>query len=190
MTIYLKDLPQGVDYPIQQYQKKLWAKLRSLWSMDDDKYLCCGRCYRDQSPTGTIPRLFEGGKEYKPLFFDDNYSAISFFGCEEKTIKNGMHSANCHLIFLVDLAKVKPSLSHRADEETRMDVYMLLKGDGSLQLENEISGIDNVFREYNGWNKAESIKYKDMQPLHCFRFNFKLQYDASDNYCKFPDINK
>lgn len=185
---YLKTNPKGIDAALQPYQTKLWNKLRALWGMDDDKYLCYGRCYRNQKKDGYVPEMYVGSKEYKDLFFDDTLSAISFFGCEEKTIKNGLHFGDAHLIFLVDLSKIKFTVTHRADEEAIQGVYLLLKNYGELVITDEISGIDNVFREYSGWNKTGGISLKNMQPLLCFRLNFTINYNPAE--CALKQINK
>lgn len=185
--IYLKDKPIGVDAVIQQYQQYLQDNLLDRWGMSTDTYVNYGRCYRNQKGNDYVPEMYTGQKEYQDLYFDDTLFTVSFFGCEEKSFPDGyQHLALTHIIFLVDLSKIKPTFNYRADEEARNDVYNVLTGfgGGDLKMTKEISGIDNVFKEYTGWNKLSKIKYRDIQNFHCFRFNFNLLYGSDP--CDFP----
>lgn len=176
--VVLKDNPQGVDKAIQALQVLLYEYLSAAWEVSD--YMCYGRCYRNQTKDGYVPEVFIGGKDYKENFLDDRLSAISFFGYEKNTM-GLVNKAEVHLIFCVNTKTLKAGISHRADEEVRSDVERAL---GQFLYGTTITtliGLQRVFQEYNGWNRNESMKYRDMHPHHCFRINFQLAYEINNN---------
>jgi hypothetical protein len=125
--IYKKVNPVGIDVPIQKLQQTLFDKLLDMWSLDVDDYKSYGRCYRNSKEDGYVPEMFVSeGKQYQDLFLDDNHVVTSFFGCEKIPLQNESFRADVHLIFAVNLTKVGINVTHRADEEVRMDVYRLL----------------------------------------------------------------
>jgi len=184
--IFLKTPPIGVDIPIQYLQQALFDQLKVVWNIGDADYNCYGRAYRNQKEDGYIPEVFTGGKEYKEVYVDDKIAALSFFGVSGgREIDFSMVSTDAHLIFFVDLPKLR-TVAWRPDEEARMDVYRIidLRGVMGWNLTSMTTGIDNVFREYTGYRSVDSIKIRDMHPFHCFRFDFELKYDK--NFCSFP----
>jgi hypothetical protein len=181
--IYLKTNPEGIDRALQPYQKRLYDTLPTLWGINEDDYLSYGRCYRNQKGDGFIPEMYIGTKEYKDLYHDDTIAVQSFFGSERRDIENYVITGNCHLIFIVDLKKIKPSITHRADEEAMQEAYkVFIQDDIGLNVFRESVGIANVFAEYTG--VRNSIKYRDLQNFFCFRFDFTIKY--TEPFCKFP----
>ena len=181
--IYKKDTPVGIDVPIQRLQQKLFDKLLDKWSLDVTDYKSYGRCYRNTKDEGYVPEMYVGeGKQYQDLLLDDNHVVTSFFGCEKIPLKQEAFKAEVHLIFAVNLTKVGKNVSHRADEEVRMDVYQITKPFAEFVLNDIVIGSDNVFREYTAWKKL--IPDRDMQPNHFFRLNFTLNYIPT--FCSFP----
>lgn len=164
----------GIDIPIQNLQTYIYNGLQPIWG----EYTQYGRAYRNQTKDGYTPEVYVGGNEYKEVYFDDTISALSFFGLgDNQSINNGNLSADVYLIFMVDLSKIKDG-NTRNDEEARVDVEILTKSlvYGFVQ-SGYITGIDSVFKEYSGWRKDSGIKFRDTQPFHCFRINFKLNYN-------------
>jgi hypothetical protein len=140
-----------------------------------------GRAYRNQTQDGYTPELFIGGIDYYDTFFDDTLSANSFFGVGDvTTIKDGSSTADCFLIFCVNLQKVKPG-NDRNDEAVHVDVQKLCIAEPyGFRATGWVTGIDSVFKEYSGWKKSDGIKFRDEHPYHCFRLNFKLLYNIND----------
>jgi len=174
----------GIDIPIQQLQDWLYPKLLTKWGLNDSNFNMYGRAYRNQTEDGYTPEVYIGNNEYKEVYFDDTLSASAFFGLGEDTqIANGTSvTAPVYLIFMVDLSKIKYG-NTRNDEEARVDVEQLvMKAGFGFTLTDVILGIDNVFSEYAGWRKSDGIKYRDQQPLHCFRLNFKCLYSFYQCY--------
>jgi hypothetical protein len=187
-----KDNPVGIDAKIQQLQTKLHDDLLAKWGIVTDQYKCLGRCYRNRKDQGYVAELYLGNGEYKDAYWDDTISAISFFGLSNSPVKhNLLEQANVHLVFFVNLAKLKTGIAHRADEEVRIDVLDLIGNSlfGFVFQSIEL-GLDSVLKEYPAsWRTAEkytNLKTVDMHPLHCFRLNLFVQYDK--NFCTNPKI--
>jgi hypothetical protein len=167
--LYTKNNPIGIDKEIDQLQKIIFKNLLKKWSIDASDYNCFCRAYKNQHKIGYIPEFYTGNNEYRELFFDDTVYVTSFFIVADKTniIMNGYQTV-VSLIFCVDISKLK-NLLHRGDEEIRQDVLGALQ---TLDLISVETGINNVFKEFS----VSNIKYRDLHPLHCFRFNFNLIY--------------
>jgi hypothetical protein len=186
--IQLKTTPQGYDVPIQAMQQFLYNQLLTTWSLQPADYTAYGRVYRNQTADGYTPEVFTGTgndpnqPDYTDAFFDDTVKALSFFGVGESEKYNaGSTLTPVFLIFQVKVPDLKPAITHRADEEIRLDVQRLCTGRRyGLTMTGFETGIDNVFRDYSGWKKKDGIKFRDEHPWHCFRLNFQLLYNILD----------
>lgn len=180
--LYTKVSPVGVDIPIQALQAYLHDQLLTKWGLDNRMYQAYGRCYRNQKDNGYVAEGYIGSNEYRELYLDDRYSVLSFFGISENVKFDTGNQAEVHLIFFVNLPKLSTT-SHRADEEIRRDVQNLVQyGYQSVYLNNVRTGIANVLEEYPGSIRDDRLKFRDMHPFHCFRFDFTLNYNI--NACK------
>lgn len=173
--------PKGIDGEIAKLQKEIHDRLKALWGesggLADNQIKCYPRIFRNQRAGGMfVPEIFDGGKDYKELSFDD-IAAYSFFGRADRSdFNSGAYTTNVYLVFRVNLDKVKPSISHRADEEVRLDVEKLVwKGIYGFTFQSTETGMTNAFREYPVWLSQK--KYDDMHPYHVFRLNFQCRYD-------------
>ncbi|MDB5288534.1 MAG: hypothetical protein JWR05_3483 [Mucilaginibacter sp.] len=168
----------GIDIPVQKLQTVLYNQIKGLWPVTDANFNMYGRAYRNQLDTGYVPEVYIGNGEYKDSYFDDTLKGSAFFGLGEvgKATKEGDVTANVFLIFMVNLDLIKPG-TNRNDEEVRIDIERLcLERNYGFFLSGIITGIDQVFKEYN----IKSIKFRDMQPWHCFRLNFNITYNIYD----------
>lgn len=178
-----KTSPVGIDAAIQKLQSFLHSELMVKWGLDPDDaaqnklYECYGRCYRNKTAGGYIAEVFTQEKEYKEVYWNDALKAISFFGISAIETFTIGEKVNVHLIFFCDLKKLKNSIPHRADEEVRKDVQLLAEMGmyGFKYLSTEL-WIENVLREYPNSYKSDRLAVVDMQPVHCFRLNFELNY--------------
>lgn len=178
-----KTNPVGIDIAIQNLQTYLHKQLVTKWGLtghDDPAYECYGRCYRNKKDSGYIAEVFTGGLggiDYKEVYWDDKLKAISFFGTGAKTTFDLKNKTDVHLVFFVNLQKLKPLVSHRADEEVRNEIQQLfgntLEG---FSYESIELWLDNVLKEYPGSRRDNRLVAVDMQPVHCFRINFTLLY--------------
>lgn len=174
-----KTTPQGIDWYIQELQTRLYDALMVKWS--NPNYHSYGRCYRNKKDTGWIAEVFTGA-EYKDVYWNDALDAISFFGMSEKIEYDKQNKANVHLVFFVNVKKLKPSITHRADEEIRADVQSIIGASlNGFFLESVELWLDNVLREYPGTRRDKGLIAVDMQPVHCFRLNFSISYDSQKN---------
>lgn len=174
-----KTNPQGLDIPIQAFQKIMYDQLIATWGISEDQYKCYPRCYRNRKENVYKAENFEGGKDYKDAYWDDKLSVVSFFGLSSTEDHRQNERIKVHMVFFVDLKKLKPSITHRADEEVRKDVQLLALQEfyGMKYLSTELWA-ENVLREYPG--SARELESRiDMHPVHCFRINFELNYNKN-----------
>lgn len=178
-----KTNPKGIDLVIQNYQGLLHTYLLKKWGLEGDKsnqYECYGRAYRNRKGAGYVAEVYTAGNEYKEVHHDDRLAALSFFG-ESERIEDG--KAEIHLVFFVNLTKIKPAILHRADEEAHNDVIQFaLKGYQGFEFISLEQWSENVLREYPGTLSnlqvnagSDSVKI-DLHPYHCFRINLNLLY--------------
>lgn len=170
---HIKTSPVNVDIVIQKLQTKLHDYLLTKWGMTNTEYQAHGRCYRNKKANGFVAEVYSGDNEYKDVYWNDELKAISFFGIDAKIEKAIMTKAKVHLIFFVNIKKIKPTITHRADEEIRSDVTDFIgKHNGAFTFESIELYTDNVLREYPG---SANVVF-DMHPVHCFRLNFSASY--------------
>lgn len=179
--------PVGIDAKVQEFQGKLHAALLARWEIESSAYHCHGRCYRNRKAEGYVAEVHTIDNEYKEVYWDDTLSAISFFGLNNAPIRHdSIEQASVHLVFFVNLRKLKPDITHRADEEVRLDVLNIVGRSVSGFVYQSLElGIENVLKEYAAsWRTAgkfASLDAVDMHPVHCFRLNFSINYDK--NFC-------
>lgn len=179
-----KTSPAGIDYKLQELQTLLHDSLLTKWGINTSAYKCYGRCYRNKTDKGYIAENYEGSGEYKEVYWDDSLAAISFFGTGVKTKYDAYEATDVHLVFFVNLATLKSSITHRADEEVKADVIDLIKpATYGFEYIGFETGLDNVLREYPGSRRDERLTIADMHPVHCFRINMTTLYDINSNNC-------
>jgi len=190
MSCITKISPVGIDAYIDRLQTKMYAQLAKKWGTTDATYNCYPRVYRNQDKTsGYVAQPYIGNNEYDgDVYLNDTVAATSFFGLgiEEQVKENNMMIANVHLVFFVNLDKIKPG-ANRNDEEARLDVQSILDTTGSSRgflLQKQTIGIEKILSEYPG-TKLNILKDKfpDMHPNHCFRFDMTLYYQPTIKSC-------
>lgn len=185
--IFTKTTTTGIDMPIQRIQEYLYSSLSALWQMSNEDWNCYGRVYRNQDTIGQyVPQAYTGqqGKEYEDVLYNDKVKCTSWFGesFKETALIGGIFRADIHLIFCVNLPKIK-NVAWRGDAEVHMDVTKTL---GLLSDVNIISieqGMDNVLREYNSGykNRIKTLGlFTDIHPAHCFRINFQTTFQNTN----------
>lgn len=178
MALIARDTPKGIDYHINKLQSWIYTQLLTVWG--NVQYESHPRCYRNRKKDGFIAELYKGSNEYKEVYWDDKFAAMSFFGIGD-SIKVGVgHQVDVHLVFFVNLKKVKTNAAYRADNEVRTDVVNIINQSGfGFKLNSVELSLENVLREYPGSFREKRLEKVDMHPLHCFRLNFSLQYDPN-----------
>lgn len=176
--IYTKNNPVGIDIPIQKLQEKLHTELNLRWGLGADDYQSYGRVYRNQDQQNRfIPEAFKSGKDYLDPMTNDKRTLTSFFGESSRTeIQGLMAETPVHIIFCMDLKKIKPEIVHRGDEEAHIDILSIIDSWRKNVVTSTDIWMDSIFREYNGYKSQEGMLYTDLQPYHCFRVNLTLRY--------------
>lgn len=172
--------PTGIDLKISQLQELLYARLIAKWPQGDNPivYQSYPRCYRVQVEDGFTAMMYEGGNEYKEVYYDDTVDVVSFFGTDVRTKESGSAIVGVHLVVFADISRLKPGIIHRADEEVHAD-FLAVLGDGAFcfEVQSLETGIDSCLKEYPGSRRNERLITADMHPAHCFRINFDLYYE-------------
>jgi hypothetical protein len=180
-----KTNPVGVDYHIQALQTRMHDQLVAEWQLSDSTvYQCYGRCDRNRKDSGYVAEVFSGGTDYREVYWNDNLTALSFFGLSGVVKKGVLSEADVHLVFFANLTRLAlkdsegNTITHRADEELRIQVERIVGkySNGFTYLSTEL-WLENVLREYPG----SRDQLKDMHPIHCFRINLKLSYNPNKN---------
>jgi hypothetical protein len=167
----------GVDIPIQKLQTVLYNQIKALWPVTDSNFNLYGRAYRNQLKDGYIQEIYTATGEYKDSYFDDTLYGSGFFGLESVKVNDLDAVASVYLILMVNLDLIKPGTT-RNDEEVRIDVERIcMNHQFGFLLTGIVTGIDQVFKGYD----IKGIKFRDMQPYHCFRLNFQLTYNIYDS---------
>jgi len=166
---YVITKPKGIDKEIQLIQTALFEKLG--WSPID----VFGRVHKNQSKEkGLVPEFYFGKGEYKDVFTNDLKAANIFFIDDEvhTTDNRVFWYSEVKIVFMVDLKKVKPSITHRADMEAEIEALTIVKKHRMFQVDGFEKGIESVFKGFN----TNQIKLLDMQPFHVFAITGKLKY--------------
>lgn len=174
-----RDNPKGIHIAVQKLQSVLHTALLSAWGISEDAYHCHELCNRNPSLDGgyTAEVYNSTTGNYDEVYWDDALSAVSFFGMGPKITRRLQDEVPVHLVFFVDLKKLKPSIAHRADEEVRLDVLRAVGKDlHGFRYDGLELYLENVLREYPGTRASEGLKYIDMTPTHIFRLNYTLTF--------------
>lgn len=186
--LILKTDPVGIDYMIQQIMAEIHPRIMAAWDLDPEVeienklFQFHGRSYRNQTSNGFVAEVYTADNQYKEVYWNDALHGIAFFGTNgtEKHQIAGYETTQVHLVFFVNLDKIKPSITHRADEEVRNEVIKIISEENRdfIFKSNDI-WLENVLKEYPGSLREDRLKFVDMHPVHCFRLNFELNYNKS-----------
>ena len=145
MALVLKDNPVGIDFRIDQIQRKLFTEL----TVNQDKvwtnYESYHRAYKNESQQGKVPEVYVGEGEYKELFTNEEFSATSFFLVDNSKPFASKYTVSVSLIYQVILNEIYPSISHRADEEVHAAVAIALEKCTQLQITSLVTSIADVY---------------------------------------------
>ncbi len=168
----------GIDTVIQSIQTDLYEELSSVWSGTFDGY---GRVYKNINNDGEVhPEWFIDDNEYKEVYYNDEMSGNFMFivGDTSDTEDSVVYTTDVKCAFMVDLKKILPSSTDRADSEANRDVVSILRDIANSRF--SITGIEtkvrNVFRDF----ETKGIKFEDIHPNYCFSVNLKLSYYLTD----------
>lgn len=162
--------PKGIDKEIQVIQNALYKKLG--WPKMD----VYGRVHKNISKDnkGLTPEFFIGKGEYKDVFTNDlQASNIFFIDDDVHTTDNRIfYYSEVKIVFMVDLKKIKPAITHRADMEVEIEALKIVNQHRMFQVDGFEKGIDTVFKGFN----TEYVKKLNLHPYHVFAITGKLKY--------------
>lgn len=158
--IHLKYNPVGVDIEIKTLQEYLERKLSS-WNID-----IFGRV----EEYGDKLMVFYKKNDYLPIlkFNPKTNGRVFFLDSNDTSLKDGFYTTKLDIYFLLNVVKIKPDVTHRADEEIRMEILKVLE----IKF-NEIE-IEKGQKVVSGFN----TKLKDLQPYHFLKFTVSVSYQT------------
>lgn len=165
----------GIDTVIKEIQTDLYDALLDRWQGSLDGY---GRVYKTDTGTGVVPRYYISDNDYKDVYYDDSMSGVFFFLTEESSSTDDelLFENDTKVVFMVDLNQIIGE--GRQDELARRDAVEILR-EISFQ-KFTITGIDTgVTNVFNGLDFSK-IRKADINPLHTFCVNIRLQYYLTD----------
>jgi len=168
MSVVRKTSPVGVDLRIDKLQNYLYNKLS--WT-DYESY---HRAYKNQKEDSLIPEVYTSNGNYEEVYFNDNYSATSFFLVDDfRTVEDGdSPTVTVSLVYQVKLDSIY-STTHRADEELINDITnWIMLSDKGFELTGVVTGVRNVYSELN----LEMPKNTDMSNFFVCRFDMSVLY--------------
>lgn len=171
----------GIDTLIQSIQSDLYSRLTALWLDDIDGY---GRVYKniDHDSNVTVPQWFNSDSmDYKDVNYNDKVSGtFMFIDDDSHDSEDGqVFTADVKCVFMVDLKKIFPAVTERADAKAQNDVaeYLFSIAGGRFSVTGIEKGLKNVF---NGFDTSKILN-TDIQPKHCFSINLKVNYYLTQN---------
>jgi len=167
MALVLKDTPIGLDRRIDQVQKWVYNKLN--WT----NYESYHRVYKNPTNDGDYPELFLDGIDYQEVFYDDRFTATSFFMVDDDKRFDEIYQVDVSLVYQVNLEELYPNILHRADEEVHRDVHTALNSLKSVDITGITTGIPRVYQSLG----LRQVKLDDMQPKHVFKIDFTTTYE-------------
>lgn len=173
---YLKQNPVGLDASIQKLQVLLYTQLLPKWN----ELSGYGRCYINKDKDGfkTIEDYSKKNEYSGNLVYAEGNK---FFFATEKDLErtgNSFYKTSIDLFFIVNVNKVYPSITHRADEEIRLDVLKILENQSLVEVKKLVIDIDKIFNRFD-YNRVDN-----MQPYHVFKLELDVvEFDINQKYC-------
>lgn len=165
--------PKGIDRPIQEMQQLF---IDNLWTnIDASKKEFNHRVFRNIDRQGNlIPEVFLSNNEYKEVKFNDNLSVLSWFDVSDTSDSSDgeQYNQSAGIVFVVNLSELYPTLSHRAVEESHIEVREVLKKRAS---EFKTPILSTGLAAYGDFN-TDNLKHPNMQPWHVFRFECNVSF--------------
>lgn len=170
--VIAKENPIGLDAIVARLQNALENNLS--WK---DSLTIYPRCYQVKRDGNRTIEHYDAKGEYDVLIEAETNKC--FFVHDAQTEREGVNRFSTQLdaYFTLNLEEIKSDILHRADQEVQADVLMALSGVNDVEVQDVITGIEDVYR---------SLRYKetdDTQPYHCFRIVLNVLRFRPDQKC-------
>lgn len=168
---------KGIDHKIKLIQNALELHLGFTGV---DFY---GRVQKALAKDGKsfTPEVHVSNKERKGVFYDDRNAPggnVFFIDDDNHTSKDGkLFTAKVKIVFMLNLNKLFPNATYRADSEVQDICVKLVEKIKALEVTGIEKGLKNVFKDFN----IENIKLNDLQPYHTFSITGDLKYTFNCN---------
>jgi len=183
MSNHIKAQPKGLDIVIQKVQNALYKCLvdngtNSIWFNSLlDAY---GRCYITDCDGKKDIEHFINKNDYKTVLFSEGNKFFFVSEYEVEHVNNSFYKSFIDLYFVLNIAKIKTAIPHRADEEVRVDVLKALNNVSEVNVSSVETNISSIFNGFV-WDKKE---IDGMQPYHIFKIKLEtVPYNINDTYC-------
>lgn len=174
------NITNGIDSAIQVLQKDLYDNLIVSWVDDLEGY---GRIYKniDSNSNKYIPQWWNSEIfEYVDVRYNDDVSGVfCFIDSDRHDTEDGdVFTSDVKCVFMLNLNKVLPSKTERADAKVQQDVINIIKDNGyGFEITGIEKGLQSIFSGFD----TSKILNTDLQPKHCFSINIKLSYQLNCN---------
>ncbi len=165
-------MSKGIDIKIDELLADMNA---NLWTSNVRGFN--GRVFRNERfGTGKVsPEVWLSPNSYIEVLKDNSKDAQCFFDVQPNIeINTDIHTADVWLCFMVNLAKVYPTLTRtEATEQVQKDVKDLI-----LNSSFRITGLITGYQGFTGydWGEDSAQTKADMSPHYLFRYNLTLTY--------------
>jgi len=162
-------MSKGIDIPIDDlltdFATYLWpTSVRAFY----------GRIFRNERNGKISPEVWITPNNYIEVLKDTSKDAQCFFDVQPNiTMNTDIYTADIRLCFMVNLAKLYPTLLRtEATEQVLADVKNLLM-EGQFTINGVTTGITG-FSDYDFGDDLQSLA--DMSPHYLFRYNIQTTY--------------
>lgn len=142
-----------------------------------------GRVLKVLAKDGTsfIPEVHISHNERKEVFYDDAKAPggnVFFIDNDDHISKDGkLFTAKVKIVFMLNLDKLFPSTTYRADSEVQDICVKLVEKIKALEITGLEKGLKNVLKDFD----ITKVKLNDLQPYHTFSINGDLKYTFNCN---------
>lgn len=184
MSNLTKDTTIGLDSVIDRIQRKVY-ELSDKWSVELTGY---PRCYILQKEKGVkVIEAYLGNGEYSgSLIYAEGNKFFFLSGESIESVSNDYFRTTIELYFMLNIEEVYPNITHRADEEVRVDVINVLNTISGIRVLKIESNSDKVFARFNN-RISQSFEHEytdDMHPYHYFKVLIDvMEYDINQTKC-------
>jgi hypothetical protein len=168
---------KGMDHKVKLIQNALHLHLGFTGV---DFY---GRVQKVLSKDGKsfVPAVHVSNKELKEVFYDDRNAPggnVFFVDDDNHASKDGkLFTAKVKIVFMLNLDKIFPTATYRADSEVQDICIKLVEKIKALEVTGLEKGLKNVLKDFDITN----IIKNDLQPYHTFSINGDLKYKFNCN---------
>ena len=164
----------NIDSIIQDLQTRLYDHLTVKWNTQKiDAY---GRVYKNEVKGKTLPMIYDANsKNYKEVYYNGQ-SCFFFVDEDDHPCDDEDHefTTDVKICFMLNLDDLKTQ-TERADADVKRDVVTFLaENDYQFRVKGYLTGVDNVFREFD----TSGLKEPDTQPLHVFAIKTSFSYSV------------